>query len=54
MTKNFNLEEELEKLECPQMFIAGLKYHIEKEKIKIAGKKDLDKIVKEFGELRLN
>ena len=54
MTK-FNLEEELTKLEkdYPRMFLAGLKSHIERNKIAIKSKKELDKIVDEFGKIKI-
>ena len=49
----FNLEEELEKLEYPKMFIAGLKFHIESNKLAIKSKKELDKIIDEFKKLEI-
>ncbi len=49
----FNLEEEIEKLEYPNMFLAGLKFHIKNNKLAIKSKKELDKIVDEFKKLEI-
>ena len=52
MTK-FDLEKEIDDYPVPNMFKAGLRYHINVNQLKIKSKKELDKIVKEFGELKL-
>lgn len=49
----FNLEEELEKLEYPRMFIAGLKYHIETNKLAVKSKKELNKIIEDFKKIEI-
>ncbi len=49
----FNLETEIEKLEYPNMFLNGLKYHIAKNKLVIKSKKELDRVVKEFEKLEI-
>ena len=49
----FDLEEELKKLEYQRMFIAGVKSHIERNNLVVKSKKDLDKIVKEFSEIKI-
>lgn len=49
----FNLEEELEKLEYPNMFIAGLRYHIETNKLAIKSKKELEKIIEDFKKIEI-
>ena len=49
----FNLEEELEKLEYPNMFLAGLKYYINKNKIVIKSKKELEKIIEDFKKIEI-
>ena len=51
----FDFEEEFEKLknEYPNMFLAGLKYYIENNKIVIKSKKELDKIIEEFKKIEI-
>ena len=53
MSKNFNLNEELEKLQLPAMFIAGLKYYIQANNLEPKSKKEFEKIVKDYGKLKL-
>ena len=50
---NFDLEKELTELECPEMFKAGLKYYIQTNNLEPKSKKEFEKIVKEYGELKL-
>ena len=50
---DFDLDEQINNYPKPNMFKAGLRFYIEQNKIKIKNKKDLDKIVKEYGELKL-
>lgn len=50
---DFDLEKELNDLERPDMFKAGLKYYIESKNLKCKSKKDFEKIVKEYGELSI-
>lgn len=51
----FDLEEELLELEnnYPKMLIAGLRYHISKNDLKIKSKKELEKIVNDYKEIGL-
>ena len=49
----FNLNKELEELQYPNMFKAGLKHYIQKRNIKINSKKDLENAVKEYGDLKI-
>ena len=53
MSKNFNLEKELEEFICPAMLKAGLKYYIQSNNLEPKSKKEFEKIVKEYGELKL-
>ena len=53
MSKNFNLEKELEEYICPAMFKAGLKYYIQSNNLEPKSKKEFEKIVKDYGELKL-
>ena len=49
----FDLEKELKNLEYPNMFLAGLKYYIEKNKLVIKSKKELEKIIEEFKQIEI-
>lgn len=49
----FDLEEEIQKLQEPRMLIAGLKYHIENNKIVIKSKKELDKVLEDFKKIEI-
>ena len=49
----FDLEEELNNLELPQMFIAGLRYYLAKNKIEVKSKKELEKIIKEYEKIEI-
>lgn len=49
----FDLEKAIKEYPKSNMFKAGLIFHIEENKIKIKTKKELDKIVKEYGEMKL-
>lgn len=42
----FNIDEALDKLERPRMFVVGLKEYVKDKEIK--SEKDLEKIIKEF------
>lgn len=48
---NFDLEKELDELQYPDMFKAGLKYYIQTKKSTIKSKKEFEKIIKEYSEL---
>lgn len=50
---NFDVDKELEKLECPNMFKAGLKYYIQSNKLQPKNKKELDKIVTDFSKVKM-
>ena len=50
---NFNYADEIEKLDCPAMFKAGLKFYIENNKVKINSKKDFDNLLKEFKNMNI-
>ena len=50
---NFDLENEIIELQCPEMFKAGLRYYIQNKKRKVNSKKEFDKIVKEYSELKI-
>lgn len=52
MTK-FNLDTELENLECPEMFKKGLIFYIETKKLKISNSKDFEKLVDEYKDLKI-
>lgn len=51
----FEFEEEFEKLkkDYPNMFLAGLKYHIESNKIVIKSKKELEKVIEDFKKIEI-
>lgn len=49
----FNLNKELDDLKCPDMFKAGLSHYISSNNIEIANKKEFDKIVKDFANLKI-
>ena len=49
----FDLESALNDLQYPEMFKAGLKAYILKNKKTVKSDKDLNKIVKEFSEVKL-
>lgn len=49
----FDLNQELEDLSCPDMFKSGLKYYISINKIEINTKKEFDKTVKEYANLKI-
>lgn len=49
----FNVEKALEDYEAPAMFKAGLEYYITTTNPKINSQKDFDKVVKDYGELKL-
>ena len=50
---NFDYEKEINDLEYPAMFKAGLKYYIDANKIKINSKKDFDKLLDKFKDLKI-
>lgn len=49
----FDLNKELDDLSCPNMFKAGLKYYISSNNLNVTSKKEFDKIVKEYGNLKI-
>ncbi len=49
----FVLSEALEEYTCPAMFKAGLKYYINSNNLEPKSKKEFEKIVKEYGKLKL-
>lgn len=49
----FDLNKELDDLSCPDMFKNGLKLYISSKKISVTNKKEFDKIVKEYGNLKI-
>lgn len=49
----FDLDKELKELPCPDMFKAGLKDYISIYNINVNTKKEFDKIVKEYGNLKI-
>lgn len=53
MSKDFDLEVEINELNCPEMFKKGLKYYIIRNKLKIKSKKDLTKVVNDYKGLKL-
>lgn len=53
-TKNaFDVNEALNNLELPRMFVEGFKAYIEDNKLKFKNDKEFEKSLKEFGELKL-
>lgn len=49
----FDLNQELDDLLCPNMFKSGLKYYISSNNIEIKSKKEFEKIVKEYANLKI-
>ncbi|WP_296874610.1 hypothetical protein [uncultured Methanobrevibacter sp.] len=49
----FDLNQELKDLSCPDMFKSGLNVYIMINKIEINTKKEFDKIVKEYANLKI-
>jgi len=49
----FDLNEQLDELLCPDMFKAGLTEYISSNNFKITTKKEFDKIVKEYANLKI-
>ena len=49
----FDLNEQLDELLCPDMFKAGLIEYISSNNFKITTKKEFDKIVKEYANLKI-
>ena len=49
----FDLNKELDDLSCPNMFKNGLNQYISSNNIKITNKKEFDKIVKEYANLKI-
>ena len=53
-TKNsFDLQKALEELPMPNMFKAGLGYYIEVNELKPSTNKEFDKIIKDYGNLKM-
>ena len=50
---DFDYLKEIDELQCPEMFKAGLKYYITANKIKINSKKDFDKEVEKYSKLNI-
>ena len=49
----FNIEEALNNLEMPKMFVDGFKAYIQNNNLKFKSEKEFEKSLKEFGELQL-
>lgn len=49
----FNIEEALDNLELPKMFVDGFRAYIENNNLKFKSEKEFEKSLKEFGELQL-
>ena len=49
----FDLEKEIDELVCPAMLKAGLKYFISSRKQDVTNKKEFDKIVKDYANLKI-
>ena len=49
----FNIEEALNNLEMPRMFVDGFKAYIQNNNLKLTSEKEFEKLLKEFGELQL-
>ena len=49
----FNIEEALNNLEMPRMFVDGFKAYIQNNNLKFKSEKEFEKSLKEFGELQL-
>ncbi|MBQ3407974.1 MAG: hypothetical protein IJH12_02065 [Clostridia bacterium] len=49
----FDLEKELDDLLCPNMFKSGLKYYISSNNLKITNKKEFEKVIKEYANLKI-
>ena len=49
----FDYMKEIDELECPRMFKAGLKFYIENNKLKINSKKDFEKLLDKFKNLKI-
>ena len=49
----FNIEEALNNLEMPRMFVDGFKAYIQNNNLKLTSEKEFEKSLKEFGELQL-
>ena len=50
---NFNLNKQLDEYICPAMFKAGLIYYISSNNIKISSKKEFEKVVEEYKDLKI-
>lgn len=50
---NFDLNEELKKLNYPNMFKNGLKQYIINKNKNIKNKKELEKIIEEYGKVKM-
>ena len=49
----FDLKQELDDLPCPDMFKAGLMDYISSNNINVTNKKEFDKVIKEYGNLKI-
>ena len=49
----FDLKQELDDLTCPDMFKNGLKQYISSNNISVNTKKEFNKIVKEYANLKI-
>jgi len=49
----FDLDKELDDLLCPNMFKSGLRYYISSNNISINNKKEFEKIIKEYANLKI-
>lgn len=50
---NFDYEKELNDYKCPQMFKAGLTYYFKSNNLKPKSKKEFDKIVNDYKNLKM-
>ena len=49
----FDLKKALDDLKCPNMFKKGLEYYISSNNINVNSKKEFDKIVKDYANLKI-
>ena len=49
----FDLKQELDDLLCPNMFKVGLREYISSNNINVTNKKEFDKIVKDYANLKI-
>ena len=49
----FDFNKALDELQCPEMFKAGFNCYISSNNIKVNNQKEFDKLVKEFGNMKI-